>query len=90
MGRHRGGVIIIPPHTPALRCIQGRCMKDPKSAKQLDDFVDYCFKHPELRFWQALRSWAKVNAIYVEIESDTDIKDTFYWDDIKSIHFVDK
>ena len=29
-----------------------------KNEDQLDGLVDYCGKHPELRFWQALRNWS--------------------------------
>ena len=32
--------------------------------EQLDLFVKYCKEHPEERFWQALRNWANVDAIY--------------------------
>ena len=29
-----------------------------KSKKKLLDFINYCFNHPEDRFWQALRNWS--------------------------------
>lgn len=30
----------------------------PKNQKKLNSFIDYCRKHPEERFWQALRNWS--------------------------------
>lgn len=30
----------------------------------LDSFVFYCEKHPEMRFWQALRAWSGFGFIY--------------------------
>ena len=36
-----------------------------KSDKLLDSFIGYCHANPEQRFWQALRNWAKVSAIFV-------------------------
>lgn len=30
-----------------------------KNARLLTSFVKYCKKHPELRFWQALREWSE-------------------------------
>lgn len=29
-----------------------------KNKKLLNSFVDYCLKHPNERFWQALRNWS--------------------------------
>lgn len=62
-----------------------------KSGDDLKSFVEYCEKHPDERFWQALRNWSPYNAIYglakgapidvaAELESSADIelKDTFY------------
>ena len=52
-------------------------MKKIESAKLLKDFVKYCKSHKEERFWQALRNWANVYAIY---HSDrNELKDTFYF-----------
>jgi hypothetical protein len=31
--------------------------KNLRSGECLRSFVDYCIKHPEERFWQALRNW---------------------------------
>lgn len=48
-----------------------------ESAKLLKDFIVYCRAHKGERFWQALRNWANVQAIYQE-ESGK-LKDTFYF-----------
>jgi hypothetical protein len=49
----------------------------------LSSFVAYCEKHPEQRFWQALRNWSGCNFIYVsdcaDNHSNNEIKDTFYF-----------
>lgn len=49
--------------------------------KPLISFVAYCLRHPEQRFWQALRNWANVNFILVadRLHDETTIHDTFYW-----------
>lgn len=52
-----------------------------KNKKTLESFVEYCDKHPEQRFWQALRNWSGYEAIYsgpvVDLRLE-DLKDTFY------------
>lgn len=35
-----------------------------KNEKTLKSFTEYCNKHPEQRFWQALRNWSAFNFIY--------------------------
>lgn len=35
-----------------------------KNKEQLDSFTKYCELYPEQRFWQALRNWSGVYAIY--------------------------
>lgn len=35
-------------------------IKKSKNSKQLVSFTNYCFKHPEERFWQALRNWNQI------------------------------
>jgi len=51
-----------------------------KNTDLLKSFTDYCLEHPQERFWQALRNWAKVGFIYTsEAASATDkLHDTFY------------
>lgn len=36
-----------------------------KNGKTLLDFIEYCRTHPEYRFWQALRNWARVPFIFM-------------------------
>ena len=48
--------------------------------------VSYCEKHPEERFWQALRNWSGwgfvlVTNIYPETAQE--VVDTFYWGETK-------
>lgn len=51
-----------------------------KNKKLLDDFIKYCEAHPEQRFWQALRNWARV--AFVSVSKDGNFyEDTFYWED---------
>lgn len=50
-----------------------------KSEPLLQEFIDYCAKNPELRFWQALRNWSEVDFLCAR-QLGEDIKgDTFYW-----------
>lgn len=74
-------------------------LNDMKSEHMLKSFSEYCYAHPELRFWQALRNWtaenvdADVNYIlvapaqYLDVGSDEEaiqlLRDTFYWEDEK-------
>lgn len=44
-----------------------------KSRKLLKEFMQYCYTHPEERFWQALRNFAGVGSIIADLD------DTFYW-----------
>ena len=54
-------------------------MKKVESAKLLKEFIKYCRAHPGERFWQSLRNWSNVYAIY---QSDrNELKDTFYFID---------
>lgn len=48
-----------------------------KSQPVLMDFITYCHDHPEERFWQALRNWAKVPFILTS-EDGLNGQDTFY------------
>lgn len=61
----------------------------PKRGKNRDlliDFTQYCANHPDERFWQALRNWAEVDAIYIqnylEPKENLEFKstDTFYFE----------
>lgn len=58
-----------------------------KNQKLLASFSEYCLEHPEQRFWQALRNWAKVGFILkaktfnFNEDKYEDIKDTFYLED---------
>jgi hypothetical protein len=57
-----------------------------KNIKLLKEFTKYCIAHPEERFWQALRNWAKAPAILIRKEfcDDTIFNDktidTFYFE----------
>ena len=54
-----------------------------KNIKLLKDFKKYCIKHPEQRFWQALRNWSGIPFIMIskdgKFEYD-DLEDTFYFE----------
>jgi hypothetical protein len=56
--------------------------------KTLKSFVDYCEKHKELRFWQALSNWSGFYFI-LQTKSQTGwmnnkfIEDTYYIEDEK-------
>lgn len=53
----------------------------PISAVHLYEFTTYCQANPELRFWQALRGFAKVHALLAqEHEGSTHTEDTYYWE----------
>lgn len=48
----------------------------------LENFTKFCNEHPELRFWQALKTWSKVDVIYVKrdiLSDNKSLEDTFYW-----------
>jgi hypothetical protein len=62
-----------------------------KDQKLKMSFIDYLEKHPEQRFWQAVRNWAKVHFVLTSThfdpdmlnqkfmkDKDAEIKDTFY------------
>ncbi len=58
-------------------------LSDVKSKGLLWDFMDYCIKNPELRFWQALRNWSEYTYIYgskkgMDYGQFEDLEDTFY------------
>jgi hypothetical protein len=51
-----------------------------KSKRTLDDFIMYCYDHPDERFWQALRNWSGSAYILKSryLPPDNHIQDTFY------------
>lgn len=57
-----------------------------KSEKLLNDFSEFCYYHPELRFWQALAAWSG-HTICARLswvggddrEESTEYLDTYYW-----------
>jgi len=52
-----------------------------KNQKTLSSFVTYCEQHPDERFWQALRNWAKVPYIFIGNHLASEVSggyDTFY------------
>jgi hypothetical protein len=57
-----------------------------KNSNLLKSFIKYCEKHPEERFWQALRNWAGVAFIYASCvpEGRGGMEDTFYWEKNKN------
>ncbi|MEE8151308.1 MAG: hypothetical protein V3T43_06290 [Nitrosomonadaceae bacterium] len=56
-----------------------------KSLKKLDEFTQYCIAHPDLRFWQALRSWHGADFILESKKppheaTEQDLNDTYYYE----------
>ena len=54
-----------------------------KNDKVLIDFVKYCKRHPEQRFWQALRNWSGASYIFRGEHLASEIiggRDTFYFE----------
>jgi len=54
-----------------------------KNRKVLESFINYCIKHPELRFWQALTNWSGYYFIYASnaLYDETPLlKDVYYLD----------
>ena len=53
--------------------------------KTLKSFVDYCTKHPQERFYQALANWSGYNFIYGSMVEGYDamLEDLFYKKDEK-------
>jgi hypothetical protein len=54
--------------------------KETRNSKVLKDFIKYCEKYPNQRFWQALRNWANVSYLCVADSHDGPEIDTFYWE----------
>jgi hypothetical protein len=58
-------------------------MKKSKNEELVLDFARFCYLNPDLRFWQALRTWANVNFILFSKKNPNeatvnDLTDTFY------------
>jgi len=54
-----------------------------KNQKLLKDFTNYCKAHPEERFWQALRNWARIPFLMISRNGRfnyDDLEDTFYFE----------
>lgn len=53
-----------------------------KNSILLKDFVRYCEKNPDLRFWQALVNWSGFHFIYGSkehfVRNDEKLIDTYY------------
>lgn len=47
-----------------------------KNQLSLNNFTEYCIKHPEERFWQALRNWS--GSSFIMKMEDGVMIDTFY------------
>jgi hypothetical protein len=50
-----------------------------KSQPILDEFNQFCFDNPNMRFWQALSAFVG-DRVYVQDYETRVIKDTFYWE----------
>lgn len=55
-------------------------MKQTRNSKLLKEFVKYCEKNQEQRFWQALRNFADVAYVYISEYQNGAVKDTFYFE----------
>jgi hypothetical protein len=67
------------PHHHTIPAI--RSTEESKAAPLLNDFVDYCRRFPDLRFWQALLAFSGYDKIYGGVgdsEGNTALEDTFY------------
>lgn len=57
------------------------------AADAATDFVLYCCRNPQLRFWQALRNWSGHNFIYVSDKLPDlivpGLEDTFHMNGVK-------
>jgi hypothetical protein len=59
-------------------------MRKTRNSEVLQDFIDYCIKHPDERFWQALRNWC--GWLFIEVTNDSfysndrHYQDTYNWE----------
>lgn len=51
-----------------------------RNSKVLASFTAYCKSHPDERFWQALRNWARVGNFIFASRNGVQMDDTFYWE----------
>ena len=51
-----------------------------KNKELLVDFTNFCEKHSEQRFWQALRAWSEMDSVWVSKDGGMNITDTYYWE----------
>ncbi len=56
-------------------------MKKLSTVYLASQFLLFCAKHPELRFWQALRIWSNYPYIWISKKyiEDPDLIDTYYF-----------
>lgn len=52
------------PVAPLSQHVPITMLQESRAAALLNDFVGYCHKHPELRFWQALHGWSGYKSIH--------------------------
>ncbi len=55
-----------------------------KSKKELNSFIKYCKKYPDLRFWQALYSWAH-DRWGKRVRIKLGDEDPYYWNNKETI-----
>ena len=55
------------------------------NAKLLKEFTEYCKKHPDERFWQALCNFCEATKILMEQSYVDNIEDTWYWNNKNSV-----
>ena len=48
------------------------------TVEMIESLLKYVKENPELRFWQALRGWSKVDFIATKTGMETVWQDTFY------------
>lgn len=54
-----------------------------RSKKTKEDFVKYLEDHPQERFWQSIRNFAKVPFVIISDDIDLDfMTDTFYYEEL--------
>ena len=54
-----------------------------KNERLMMEFYLYCLRHPEERFWQALRNWSGASYIFMGDKLGAEVqggRDTFYFE----------